>query len=240
MRDMYVQIPGYRDNKLNSAYGKGGVDLLYETIAKNFDIRLDGCAKVNFKNFQKIIDALGGLELTLKENEAKYLNTTNYISIKKYRNVRAGKHLLNGNQVMGYVRVRHTSTITGKNDDYGRTDRQRIVLNAIYEKCKNMSKPDLLNLMIKFLHMITTDIDRDCFEMMLNSFIDMGMNTKDIQQLRIPADHTFKDNIKVRGMSVLIPDLDANIKVLHNFIFSDQVEPTKEPKSSSTKTGTNK
>ena len=64
MRDTLVQIPGFKDNKLNSAYEKGGVDLLYETIALNFDIRLDGCALVNFENFEKIIDRLGGLEIT--------------------------------------------------------------------------------------------------------------------------------------------------------------------------------
>ena len=226
MRDLYVQIPGYNDNKLNTAYEKGGLDLLYETIALNFDIRLDGCVMVNFEDFQKIVDDLGGLEITLKQNEADYLNAKNYISNKKYRNVKAGKQLLNGNQVMGYVRVRKTSTITGQNNDYGRTDRHRIVLNAIYEKCRSKGKAELLSLMLKYVHLITTDIDNKCFELMLNSYVDMGMNTKDIQQLRIPADNTFKDNIKVRRMSVLIPDLDANIKILHEFIFSDQAKAT--------------
>ncbi|NLJ97116.1 MAG: hypothetical protein GX321_08160, partial [Clostridiales bacterium] len=62
MRDTLVQIPGYKDNRLNSAYEKGDLDLLYETIALNFDIRLDGCVLVNFENFEKIIDYIGGLE----------------------------------------------------------------------------------------------------------------------------------------------------------------------------------
>jgi LCP family protein required for cell wall assembly len=223
MRDNLVQIPGYKENKLNSAYEKGGIDLLYETIALNFDIRLDGCVKVNFANFEKIIDEIGGLDLTLTEGEAQYLNSTNYISNPKYRNVVAGTQHLNGNQVLGYARVRKRATITGNNNDYGRTDRHRIVLNAIFEKCKNKSKTELASMMFKFLPMITTDIDSNCFQMLLNSFMDMGMSSKNIEQMRIPVDGAFEDNVRVRGMSVLIPDLEKNIAALHSFIFGDAI-----------------
>ena len=69
--------------------------------------------------------------------------------------------------------------------------------------------------------MITTDIDSDNFEVLLNSFIEMG--TMEMEQLRIPADDTFTDNIKVRGMSVVIPDLAANITILQDFIFGAPV-----------------
>ena len=106
MRDTLVQIPGYRENKLNSAYEKGDVDLLYKTIALNFNIRLDGCILVNFENFEKIIDFMGGLEITLTSSEARYLRNTNYISNPKYRTVVEGTQLMNGNQVLGYSRIR--------------------------------------------------------------------------------------------------------------------------------------
>lgn len=238
MRDMYVQIPGYQDNKLNTAYEKGGLDLLYQTIAVNFDIRLDGCVMVNFKNFEKIVDSLGGIELTLKQNEADYLNSTNYVSDPANRTLVAGTQLMNGNQVLGYARVRKTSTITGHNNDYGRTDRHRAVLNAIYEKCKSKSKTDLVALMFKFLPMITTDIDSKCFQAMLNAFLDSGINSTKIQQLRIPADGTFQDNVRVRGMSVLIPDLPANIEVLHSFIFGDKTTDGQTSTAQTTPAGT--
>ncbi len=217
MRDTLVQIPGYKDNKLNSAYEKGGLDLLYKTIALNFDIQLEGCVMVNFESFEKIIDKLGGLEITLTRGEANYLNTTNYISKPQYRNVVAGTQILNGNQVLGYTRVRKKATITGNNNDYGRTDRHRIVLNAIFEKYKTKSKMELATTMLGMLPMITTDISSKDFELLLNEFIEMG--TMEITQLRIPADGTFTDNVEVRGMDVLIPDLQENVKLLHNFIF---------------------
>lgn len=217
MRDMLVQIPNFKENKLNVVYEEGGIDLLYKTIAKNLNIHLDGSVLVNFKNFETIIDELGGLEITLTAAEAKYLRSTNYISNKEYRNVVEGKQIMNGNQVLGYSRVRKRAAITGNNNDYGRTDRHRIILNAIFEKCKSKSKVELAAMMYKFLPMIMTDIDNECFEALLDAYLKTGATS--IEQLRIPANGTFKDNIKVRGMSVLIPDYEINTTILHDFIF---------------------
>lgn len=217
MRDTLVQIPGYKDNKLNSAYEKGGMDLLYETIALNFDIRLDGCVMVNFENFEEIIDYMGGIEVTLTSSEARYLNRKNYISNPKYRNVVAGTQLMNGNQVLGYSRIRKRAAITGNNNDYGRTDRHRLILNAIFEKYKSKSEVELATMLFRMLPMVKTDIESATFEKLLKTFIEM--RTTKIDQLRIPADKTFTDNVKVRGMDVLIPDLEKNVDVLHEFIF---------------------
>lgn len=239
MRDTLVQIPGFKENKLNVAYEEGGIDLLYTTIAYNFDIHLDGCVMVNFENFEKIIDRLGGLEITLTAGEAKYLNTTNYISNRAYRNVVEGTQLMNGNQVLGYARVRKRANINGTNNDYGRTERHRIILNAIFEKYKTTSKTELLSMMFEFLPMITTDIDSKNFEALLNAFVDMGMGSMEIEQLRIPADGAFQDNVKVRGMSVLIPDLNANIQVLHSFIFGDSTVQNADTTSENTTTTDN-
>ena len=222
MRDTLVQIPGYLDNKLNTAYEKGGINLLYQTIALNFDIKIDGCAMVSFENFEKIVDQLGGLEITLTASEAKYLNHTNYISKPQYRTVVEGTQLMNGNQVLGYTRIRKRAAVTGKNNDYGRTDRHRIVLDAIFEKYKTKSKIDLLTTMFGLLPMIDTDIKDTNFEFLLNAFIETGA-TK-IEQLRIPADGTFTDTVKVRGLDALIPDMEENVAILHEFIFGNVKE----------------
>ena len=81
--------------------------LLYQTIAKNFGIKIDNYCVVDFSTFEKVINKVGGVEISLEEKEAKYLNTTNYISKKKYRNVKVVKQTLNGNQALGYARVRY-------------------------------------------------------------------------------------------------------------------------------------
>ena len=219
MRDTLVQIPGYKENKLNSAYEKGDVDLLYKTISLNFNIHLDGAVLVNFESFEDIIDYMGGIELTLTSSEARYLRNTNYISNKAYRTVVEGKQLMNGNQVLGYARIRKRAAITGENNDYGRTDRHRIILNAVFDKYKNKSELELATTMVKILPIVKTDIDSKTFEKLLKTFIEM--RTMEIDQLRIPADGTFTDNVKVRGMDVLIPDLGKNVSILHEFIFGN-------------------
>jgi LCP family protein required for cell wall assembly len=107
MRDCYVSIPGYRDNKLNAAYNYGGGPLLLATIEQNFQIHLDGYVRVDFEAFEAIIDKLGGVEIELSQAEANYLNRTNYISNPAYRTMKAGINTMNGNQALGYSPVRY-------------------------------------------------------------------------------------------------------------------------------------
>ena len=61
MRDTYVQIPGFSDNKINAAYHNGGMKTLIKTIHKNFGVDVDGYVLVNFDSFQQVIEALGAL-----------------------------------------------------------------------------------------------------------------------------------------------------------------------------------
>jgi LCP family protein required for cell wall assembly len=219
MRDMLVQIPDNKDNKLNVAYEIGGVPLLYKTIELNFGIKLDGYVLVGFDDFEKVIDKLGGVKITLTRTEANYLNTTNYISKPEYRNVAEGPQILNGNQALGFCRVRYVATGDDQINDFGRTSRQRVVLNAIFDQYKSKSLPELALLLNDILPLITTDIKPDDFETYLKTAMNMGMS--EIQNMRIPADHTFEEGY-VRKMSVLIPDLQENTKILHDFIFGSE------------------
>lgn len=216
MRDLLVQIPGNKDNKLNAAYEIGGVPLLYETIELNFDIKLDGYALVGFSDFEKIINKLGGVTITLTEAEADYLRRTNYIDDPLNRNVIAGTWELNGGQALGYCRIRYVATNDKQTDDYGRTSRQRVVLNAIFDKYKTKSLPELVLLLNDILPLITTDIKKEDFEQYLRVGVNMGLT--DIKNLRIPVKNSFEDGF-VRKMSVLIPDLQKNIDELHKFVF---------------------
>lgn len=216
MRDMLVQIPGYKDNKLNTAYELGGVPLLYQTIELNFDIHIDGYVLVGFDAFENIINKLGGVAITLTEAEAAYLNTTNYISKPEYRNVSAGNNMLNGNQALGYCRIRYVATGDHQLNDFGRTSRQRVVLNAIFDKYKSKSLPQLILYLNDLLPLITTDIKKDDFSDYLKQGVTMNLNN--IENFRLPVNQMFEEG-SVRGMSVLIPDLQANVNELHQFIF---------------------
>lgn len=222
LRDTYVNIPGYGMSKINAAYGRGGITSMYETIESNFKIRLDGYVMVNFEGLEAIVDALGGVSIELTAEEARYLNTTNYISNPEYRNVKEGVNLLNGNQVVGYCRVRKVATVGGANNDFGRTLRQRRVLTAIFEGYKSKGIGELLGLMNTLLPYVTTDLTAKQMENLLVDFIEEQIT--EIESLRIPAEGAYVGRTVEGAGSVLDPDLEANIQIMYEFIFGDESE----------------
>lgn len=227
MRDMYVQIPGYGGNKLNAAYSFGGIKLLYKTLAENFGIRVDGYAEVNFDAFVNVIDAIGGIEVTLTESEAAGLRSTNYIKRRKYRGVKEGKQIFNGYQAMGYCRIRHGKqqadgrypgvyTASGKGDDYGRTERQRLTMQAVLKKIKSLSSEELIKLAEVVLPNIKTDVSKKMIYSYMFAVVQMG--TTELNQYVIPVEGTYTGQ-KIDGQECLVPDLDANKEALKKFIF---------------------
>ncbi|BBF44016.1 cell envelope-related transcriptional attenuator [Lachnospiraceae bacterium KM106-2] len=211
MRDMYVDIPGYEKNRFNAAYSFGGVSLLYQTIATNFGIKLDGYVLVDFDAFKKVIKQLGGVKITLTDAEWKYLTT----AYKKgsVTKLKQGTNLMNGAQALAYTRIRQD-----KAGDFGRTQRQRVVLQSIFEKAKTLSLNESLELAREVLSYISTDLTNDEIYSYIKTVLLMG--TTDIDQFRIPVDNSYQSQ-RISGMSVLIPDLEVNKQELQNFIFSN-------------------
>lgn len=227
MRDMYVDIPGYGGNKLNAAYSFGGIKLLYKTLAQNFGIKLDGYVEVNFDAFVNVIDELGGVEVNLTKSEAINLRQTNYIKRRKYRSVKEGKQIFNGYQALGYCRIRHGKlqpdghypgvyTASGKGDDYGRTERQRLTIQAILKKIKQLSVEELLELAEVIMPNVKTDISKDEVYSYLVTVFRMG--TTKLHQFSLPIQGAFTSQT-IRGQECLVPDLSANKTALKKFIF---------------------
>ena len=234
MRDCYVSIPGYNNNKINAAFALGGEDLLVDTVEENFKIHIDGWASVNFESFEKIVNILGGVDIELGKTEANYLNTTNYISNPAYRRVSAGWNTLNGNQALGYARVRKVVTLGGANNDYGRTVRQRRLLNSIFDKYKSKNLLELFTIMNDILPMIKTNLNSTQISDVLEQIIENNIRT--IQEFRIPADGYYQDGKNEHGF-VLLLNFEGNIDQMYQNIFLDQpkitpspaIDPTAEP-----------
>ena len=70
LRDLYVKIPGYKDNRMNAAYALGGMRLLDDTLEQNFGVVVDGNVEVDFAKFETIINMLGGVDIKLTSAEA--------------------------------------------------------------------------------------------------------------------------------------------------------------------------
>lgn len=220
MRDMYVEIPNHGKDKFNAAYSYGGISLLYQTIAYNFDLKIDGYVLVDFAAFTKVIKSLGGVKIELTEAEANYL-------IKAYKRgtetkVKPGMNNLNGKQALAYTRIRQDIEA-----DFGRTARQRKVLQSLFTKIKTKSYSQLLELSKTVMPYITTDLSNENIFSYLADVIRMG--TTEIDQQRIPLNNTYSAE-RVKGMEVLIPDLDKNKEALWKFIYEyDGTEPASSP-----------
>ena len=222
MRDMYVEIPGHGHNKLNAAYAFGGVELLYKTIAKNFGIKIDNYCVVDFSTFEKVINKVGGVEISLEEKEAKYLNTTNYISKKKYRNVKVGKQTLNGNQALGYARVRYVVSKKYGDGDFGRTGRQRAVLQAALNKVLQQNPATIANIALDALKDVSTDMNASYLKALVLKVIKMG--TTEIDQMRVPLEGTYKMGRAQSNMFVFFINFEANKAALNYFLFDKGTE----------------
>lgn len=210
MRDMYVQIPNIGQDKFNSAYSYGGVSLLYETIASCFGVKLDGYIIVDFEAFKSVINALGGVEVELTQAEYEYLTT----AYKKgsVLELKQGLNNMNGSQALAYARIRQDAQ-----GDFGRTKRQRVIIQSILQKIKGMSLTSIIDIAGNVMSYVTTDLSNDQMITYIKSILKMGTTTVD--ELRIPIDNSYT-NERIDGKAVLVVDFDTNKDAIYNFIYN--------------------
>lgn len=213
MRDLYVQIPGYTDNRMNAAYQFGGMELLDEVLEVNFGIRVDGNIEVDFGGFQTVIDMLGGVELELTQEEADYIcgrnqNVLYPQPLREDWNLAGGINTLTGEQALIHARNRSVG-----NSDYRRTERQRDVVLAAFEKGKALELTDVLEIVDESFSMLTTDMSRGEILGYAMNILTMGISN--IESCRIPQDGDFTPAV-IRQMQVLVPDLTACREYLKN------------------------
>lgn len=223
LRDTYIDVEGYNPNKINAFFSLGGAKALIDVIEDKYRIEIDGYAYINFESFEKIIDYLGGISLELGPKEAKYLNTTNYISNPEYRTVIPGRNILNGNQVLGYCRIRLVETIGGANDDYGRTLRQRRVLKAVFNNYKSRGMLDLLRISNNILSYVKTNVTQVQVENALEDIIENKI--REMDTMRVPVNGAYEAPVRYNGIGYpLVNDWDKNIVELYQFIYLDTKE----------------
>lgn len=210
MRDTYVYIPGHGKSKLNAAYAWGGFTLLNETLAVNFGVHVDADVEVDFGAFQTVIDLLGGVEIELTANEANYIN-----SKLGSQRVTAGVQVLDGEEALWYARNRTNSTLTGTNNDFGRTERQRRLLTALISKYKSQSLTTMLALLDDILPVLTTNMtDYEILSYAVSLF--PMLSSAETVTLRIPTDSTYTSATLSSGAQVLVPDLEQIRQILQD------------------------
>lgn len=221
LRDMYVEIPGYKNNRLNAAYSFGGAELLMDTVEQNFDISVNRYVLVNFEAFANLVDAVGGIDLELTSQEVEYVNGylveynilygraegTDYMDTSV-----SGMVHLNGPQALAYTRNRYLGT------DFGRTERQRKVLEAIIKKAPSALLTNSTELIDGLMPNLTTNLTQsECYQL---SLMAGKVLIYDIVQSSIPQEGTYS-NATIRDMSVLEVDFEANKQFLQENIYGD-------------------
>lgn len=219
MRDLYVEIPGRKNNRINATYVFGGPELLMETIELNFGVHIDHYIAVNFSMLGKLIDSIGGLTLTV-ENEY-YMRRINAVINQDNRVLgidrndqlltEPGEQLMTGKQAQAYARYRY-GTADG---DFGRTVRQREIITKIFEKLNQMTAIELMGLVVDNFDNVYTNLSVS--DLASYAPVLISMKDAEIQEMRLPIDGGYQSKT-IAGMSVLVPNREKNMQALLEFL----------------------
>ncbi|MGM9630540.1 LCP family protein [Butyricicoccus sp.] len=219
MRDSYVEVPGYGKTKLCHAYGYGGPQLMLQTLNETFDMNITEYMTVDFAQMASIIDAVGGVTVTLTEDELA--ETNKFIdeycwenNMPTQRIEAAGEQQLNGIQAMTYGRIRKGNT----GGDWQRTERQSIVLNQVFSKATG-NPVTLLRFLHGLMPNITSSMSKTDFWYMGLRTVVHGMPSMD--HIRLPLEGEWQYGTTSDGMSVIQFNDNVLAQHLHNYIFDD-------------------
>lgn len=197
-RDLYVNLPGIGNQRINVAQPFGGFELTKATLEQNFDLTVDYYIMTNMQGFVGIVNSLGGITV----NVGNYLSDTCDLpqaDANKYCTVYGGPTYMNGETALWYVRSRYTTS------DFDRTRRAQEVIYAIFEKLMALDAiskvPDIYNLYI--------------------SSVETNLTLTDIIPLVPIASKILSDPDKLRRFAIgpeqatpyVLPDSGANVLI---------------------------
>lgn len=233
MRDMYVYIPDtqYSPNKINYAHNAGGSGFLCKTISGNLKIKVDKYVRVDFFGMIDIIDRLGGIDMTLTEDEVKYANdyvyelivqsnqdpSTPTIFWENYVFTQPGYQHLSGLRAVAYARIRYT-----RGDDFKRTERQRAVLMEMIKKLKTLKINEIDSFLNLSLSNVATNMTADEVYNLVSHSLDYL--SYEIVTLRLPIDGSYwevKPDIYSNGRTVSCIgfDIKKNVEKLLDTVY---------------------
>lgn len=226
MRDMVVTMEGrgtmegLNTDRINQSYGYGGAPLTTKVINENFKTNVQDYIKIDFSGMEKIVDAIGGVEINVKEAEIPVMN--NYIrELSKLQNdsnpplvTKAGKQLLNGRQTLGYCRIRYVG-----NRDFDRTLRQRNVLTEIFNKLTKQDIGKIIEVISEVLPYVETSLEKKEIINLANEITLNGVNK--VEQFRLPLEDKV---IYIRNEYFLDWDRKKNLEALHKFIYEEDFD----------------
>jgi polyisoprenyl-teichoic acid--peptidoglycan teichoic acid transferase len=189
-RDTKVNLLDHGTNKINAAYVYGGGEKLANEIYELTGISITKTMLVNFEGFKSVVDALGGVYITVDEPMHDPLSGADF---------EPGTYLMNGEQALAFARDRKSA-----NGDFDRIDRQKYLINEIFKQKFNVSivgkAPQLLNILNEDTKSDFSTID----------YINLGtillFSNKDFETITIPG-----KTATIDGISYVVVDV-AEVK----------------------------
>lgn len=233
-RDTYLNI-SYPDEepyytKANAAYAYGGPEQMLTMMNTNLDLDITKYITVDFVAVQKLVDALGGLDVEMTREEVIHMNNYNVETSEAcgvpYEEVELpSKEVfdgaitqtfhLNGSQAVSYARIRKTA-----GNDFRRTARQRHVLELIFDKVKSAGLGTLDSALNEVLPCVTTNLSNtDIF-----SLIQPLLSYTITSEKGFPFHQYAGGNIEeVTGLDCVLPvTLEYNVRELHELLFPEE------------------
>jgi LCP family protein required for cell wall assembly len=214
LRDTWVDIPGHKKNRINDAYAQGGPRLLAMTAEKLTGLPIQYYVVTDFKGFEKMVDAIGGVDIYVEKNMYyKLWEDNGYYDI----NLKKGMQHLNGKKALQYVRFRHDRT-----GDYTRTERQRKFLVSIVNEIKKTTNilrvPNILDSISSY---ITTNMNTS--DMIRLVTLGYSMDLQQIRMEQIPPTTILKEKI-IGGAQVIDPQPHLTKQYIQDLLEQENIE----------------
>lgn len=209
LRDSYVAIDGYENQKITHAYALGGAELAIKTINENFNMNIEDYVSFNFAKLAGLIDYVGGIDVEISETERREMNVIGNDS-SGWKNVTSsGKVHLNGLQSVVYARIRHTDS------DVERVGRQKKVIMALIDNVKKMGITDYSGFVKKCMEFCETSMSAS----EILSYTSMLSKDITMETLVIPGDDENAIGGMYGGAWVWRYDLGLAANHIHKFIY---------------------
>ena len=210
-RDSKVYLAGdYGVQKINAAHALGGIDLTIKTVEDTLGVKIDKYILINNDGVKKLVDALGGVPVYIEKNMYYNDNTAGL-----HINLTKGLHVLNGDQVEGYLRFRKDGL-----GDIGRTSRQQWFVKAVLEKLQSPSViskiPEVLNIASSY---VKTNLS--LYEMSHLAATLRNIDMNDVEFATLPGAPSKKGYI-----SYWILDPEKTQEVIDRMVYRDKPTPT--------------
>ena len=213
-RDTLMEQMSMDYHKANQAYFRGGPVEAINMLNKNLDLAIEDYATVDFKAMADVVDLVGGIEISVTDAEAealnKYIKETARVAGKEAHKLsKGGTYTLDGSQAVTYARLRKL-----EGGDYKRTERQRVVIKALFGKLKKIDFKTLNSIIDTVFPQISTSFE-------LRELLALAKSATDYKlgdSAGFPFDKT-DGKFTSAGSVVVALGHAENVQQLHKFLY---------------------